>query len=213
MAFTRNRPTATEFLSVSQPVLYNNFNSSDDTMGIDHYPFSDTTAQNGQHKIIHQYQATLTRSGVGAVIANFPGATAQTNQLFSAAYTPDTSGAVADTQLFNLTGNGGLSQLTGNLATSDGWCWVGGILLQWGKVSLSSSSSVQGSVTLKNRVPGAIPFPNNLWNVQATLHCKNGTQTGNSQNVSIFTLTTGSFFWNYTGGSPYDSFYWLAIGN
>jgi hypothetical protein len=50
MAFTRNRPTATEFLSVSQPVLLNNFNSSDDTMGIDHYPFSDITANNGFHK-------------------------------------------------------------------------------------------------------------------------------------------------------------------
>jgi hypothetical protein len=49
MAFTRNRPTAAELLSTSQGLIRDNFNSSDDSFGVDHYKFSDTTANNGFH--------------------------------------------------------------------------------------------------------------------------------------------------------------------
>lgn len=50
MAFTRNVPQSNELLSVSQPKLLDNFNSSDDVFGIDHYKFSNTTANLGFHQ-------------------------------------------------------------------------------------------------------------------------------------------------------------------
>lgn len=50
MAFLRNHPTASEFQSDSQQIIETNFNSSDDTFGIDHYAFSVTSGNEGYHK-------------------------------------------------------------------------------------------------------------------------------------------------------------------
>ncbi len=49
MAYTRNRPLASDFVSSSQPTLLQNTNGADDSFGVDHYKFSDTTANNGFH--------------------------------------------------------------------------------------------------------------------------------------------------------------------
>lgn len=51
MAFTRNMPTSGQFQSVSQPIIRDNFNTSDDVMNTDHYGFSDTNHP-GNHKVI-----------------------------------------------------------------------------------------------------------------------------------------------------------------
>jgi hypothetical protein len=51
MAFTKNMPTAGQFQSVSQPIIRDNFNTSDDVMNTDHYGFSDPNHP-GNHKII-----------------------------------------------------------------------------------------------------------------------------------------------------------------
>lgn len=49
MAYLRNQPVATDNLDVSQPILFTNTNSCDDSFGVDHYKFSDLTANNGKH--------------------------------------------------------------------------------------------------------------------------------------------------------------------
>lgn len=49
MVYTRNQPVASDDLDVSQPFLVNNNNGADDSFGIDHYKFSDLTANNGFH--------------------------------------------------------------------------------------------------------------------------------------------------------------------
>jgi len=54
MTFTPNRPTATEFLQVSQGLINANFTSSDNTFGIEHYKFSDVTANKGFHNTVTQ---------------------------------------------------------------------------------------------------------------------------------------------------------------
>lgn len=54
MTFTPNRPTATEFLQVSQGLINTNFTSSDNTFGIEHYKFSDVTANKGFHNTVTQ---------------------------------------------------------------------------------------------------------------------------------------------------------------
>lgn len=50
MTYIRNQPVATDDLSVSAPILSANTNKADDSFGIDHYQFSDLTANNGFHK-------------------------------------------------------------------------------------------------------------------------------------------------------------------
>lgn len=52
MVLQRNKPLATDILSDSQVDLFNNNNAIDDSFGLDHYASSDTTANNGKHKII-----------------------------------------------------------------------------------------------------------------------------------------------------------------
>jgi hypothetical protein len=52
MAYVRNQPVAGDDLSISQPFLTNNTNGGDDSFGVDHYKFSDTTANNGFHNTV-----------------------------------------------------------------------------------------------------------------------------------------------------------------
>lgn len=216
MAYLLNKPQATDLLSESQPVIRDNFNTADSVMSIDHYPFSDATANKGQHKVIQQYQSNRTRSGVGATTANFPAAAATIGKLFTAAYTPDSTVTSADTQLFFLTGNGGLSQLTGNSTAgiTDGWCWSSGILIQWGRVTgLLGTTNQFGDIVVKDRVAGAIPFPNNIFNVQATL-ISTGSGITDRGTVSFRAISTNQLRWVVTQGSGgYSGFYWYAIGN
>lgn len=219
MAFTRDKPAATDLLSASQDVIKQNFNTSDDVMDIDHFPFSNTGANKGFHKTINQPQQTRTRSGVGAVYAGFPASSASLNKLITASYITDATVSSTSTQLFSLSSNGEISQLTGHLTsvTTDGWQWMGGILMQWGTVSTASSSGV---VTFKNRVAGAIEFPNNLFVV--TLGIKSSL-TGQNRPTTYVIDTSGTntdktkFTWNKienpASGIQYTGFYWIAIGN
>lgn len=227
MTFTRNIPPPTQLLSVSQPLIYNNFNSSDTTMGIDHYMFSDTTPNIGYHKVVHlplfdtnpPNMAYPTRSGSGATYTNLPVSTAGIAQVFDVNYVTQATVSTTDTQLVHITGTGIISQLTGHLIQTnisnplygDGWQWVGGILLQWGSQAFSGHGTQSTTLAFKDRFPGAIPFPNALLNVQATLY-PDTVPTGNSQSVSVLTTSRTQFTWNYSGGSAYDGFFWFAIG-
>lgn len=234
MPFTRSRPTASELLTDSQSLIQGNFNSSDDSFGIDHYKFSNLTVNNGMHKIIHQTVTdnsgnTRLRSGSGATTVFFPGATAGIEQSFAANYTPDTTSPTTDSQLFSISGNGTLFQLTGNLigtpagtdAINDGYAWMGGILLQWGIVQTDKfvNGVTSGTVTFKDRIPGAIGFPNNIFTIQTNALWTNssgsplGVGTVNVSRSKSNTDITG-FNWQFNAlSNKYVGFTWLAIGN
>lgn len=226
MAFTRNRPTASELLQNSQSLIYNNFNDSDTSFGVEHFQFSDTSANNGRHKIVGQLAETATgsgvfrtRSGVGAVTANFPATVASVNQLFVANYTPDYTGSTVDTQLFAKTGAGVVSQLTGYSGQEDGWQWVGGLLIQWGFVSQTTSVANQ-TLTFKDRVAGPnIAFPNNCFNVTATVAINGALSTSAVNQIYIFknngpSPSKDNFHWTLVANSSnVRGFFWVAIGN
>lgn len=53
MTFTRNVPLASQTLSISQPYLLDNTNSSDTIFGTDHYAFS-ASSNNGLHNTVTQ---------------------------------------------------------------------------------------------------------------------------------------------------------------
>lgn len=54
MPFTRDIPQANDLISVSQSQILNNFNGSDDSFGIDHYAFSNTSGNSGFHNKVTQ---------------------------------------------------------------------------------------------------------------------------------------------------------------
>ncbi len=102
--------------------------------------------------------------------------------------------------------------MSGRLDGADGYVWIGGILIQWGTVVFPI-----GTVTFKDRVPGAIDFPNNVFEVIVSL---TASATA-SQQATIGTrlVTTTGFTIKAVGGAGafgptgWPGFNWLAIGN
>lgn len=225
--YDSNVPAANNSPKNDQPQMQVNAGSISGIISEDHIGFN--TPNGGYHTIIHQPNQTVNGqsawnpvigSGVPAAISAAKISNIQ--QLFSMLYTPDTTGGTPDTQLFSLTGDGGISQLTGNLSTSDGWVWLGGILLQWGVVTAPppgggsfASGLASGDVTFKDRVPGAIPFPNNCFLVLAVPYWSAVAPSGTGTvSASEANLTTFSFTWLFRSSvSQYTGFYWIAIGN
>lgn len=175
----------------------------------------------GYHKVIHQKNQTINSQSIwipsnsGIISAIQATKITGVQQTFPLLYTPDTTGGTQDTQLFSMTGKGGISQLTGNLATSDGWVWVGGILLQWGSFLKVGPNWPPASTQLvfKNRVVGAIPFPNNCFVVLTTFI---GPTSATSADICINSKSDTDFFWQFTGSTlsaSYSGFYWVAVGN
>ncbi len=192
---------------------------------VDHFGYK--TNLGGYHNVIHQPTGSgtqnLSRSGASASYTNDPAPIVNTNQVVAGQYKPQTTGGVFDTQLFNITGSGIISQLTGSLltntATSDGWAWVGGILIQWGFIAQSAQDANGITLTFKDRIPGAIPFPNNCFMVLGILSVKSGTTAAQTR-ASVFTvdvngINSSHFIYNAHFDTPgiAAGIYWLAIGN
>lgn len=201
--YSRDLPESNNNPSVDQPDMKINTNSIDDLINVDHNSFG--VANGGYHKVIHE----ITQGADPVTIAGI-------NQVYSKLYIPDSTVSVADTQLFAKTGLGGVSQLTGNFSTAEGYQWLGGTLIQWGTVVNAIVNNTSGSVTFKDRVAGAIPFPTNCFCVFATLTSAGGTPTGPGS-VSIRTnlLSNTGFSWRgqTVSVSPFTGFFWVAIGN
>lgn len=193
---TPNNPTN------DQPAMKTNTNSINSIIQIDHHGFKDNLG--GYHTIIHQ-DAQVTDP------ANIPGPP-QINQVYVKSYTPDTTGGVADTQLFTRTALGAISQLTGYLSGLEGYQWIGGVLVQWGQVATTATS---GTETFKDRAAGAIPFPNNCWNVSLTLSSSGVAGVVPLAVIAVRTFSATQFKWKASGlaASNMDGFYWMAIGN
>jgi hypothetical protein len=197
--YNPNIPLATDFLADSQGQIKTNFSQLNAVYGVDHSPY--TSATNiGYHQDIHIIKRTGNPTNV-----------AGTQIVFTKDYTPDATGATVDTQLFTLTGANTLSQLSGRLQTSDGWVWIAGMLLQWGFVILPGTSNPTGTVTFKDRVAGAIPFPNSCFAINLTLRAVANTSSANTLAV-LGNPTATQFQWMFTGSTSYASFYWTAIG-
>lgn len=206
MSYNPSIPLPTDNLSVSQGDIKTNFTVNNTCIGVDHIPPS-IASQSGYHKQAH------------IISGSDPANVSATNILYCKDYTPNTTGGTADTQLFNITASGIISQMSGKLTGADGWAWVGGILVQWGVNTATttgsfSSGTATGTVTFKDRVSGAIPFPTNCYVViPATKN--NADPTGSRYaGITIITKSTTNFTWSCNGSSSAaNGFYWMAIGN
>ena len=189
----------------------------------DHVGFN--LVDGGYHTVIHQKNQTI--NGQSAWIPNNPGIIAAikatkisgVQQIFPLLYTPDTSVTEQDTQLFSMTGKGGISQLTGNLASSDGWAWLGGILLQWGTIPVTPGSWPTAIQTqaFKDRVVGCIPFPNSCFLVLTNFNGPATNTNSDKATLTIISKTRLQFQWLFCPSSSSDAtftgFSWIAIGN
>jgi hypothetical protein len=205
--YIRDIPDGPNNPSNDQPNMKTNNNSIESTIKMDHVGFNKDNS--GYHTIIHQVRQTVDPALIPMI-----------NQLFCKNYTPDTTGGVADVQLFSANGAGGVVQMTGSAQQQEGFVWCAGLLLQWGSVTFGGvgSSQVTGTRNFKDRAAGAIEFPTDCFIVIPTLKILNALTTTASNTIAIRTIDNEKFTWTYnssssSGSADFPGFYWFAIGN
>lgn len=82
MAYLRNEPIATDDLDVSQPKLRDNTNTADNLYGLDHYAFSNLTANAGLHKQSTYPEQLVDPTTLADQIAVYTKAVAGATELF-----------------------------------------------------------------------------------------------------------------------------------
>lgn len=227
MVYQTTKPAPNDDLDVSVTDIQQNFLTANTVIDIDHYPFDNLTANKGYHKDIHQPAvSTWTQAGRTAAPALTP--LAGINQIIAMNVTPVSTVTSTDTQLFAMTGNSngtnaGVSQMTGSLVNgTEGYVWCAGILIQWGFYAVSLNAT--GNIVFKDRVAGAIAFPNSCFNVWTSPTFSTaypfviGTTPTSQATISINRSVTGfsptHFSWSsVTSSGTYDGFFWAAIGN
>lgn len=196
--FTEGYPPDGSSLGETKAVIRDNLDGTFKVFSQDHRDQNESNP--GYHTVIReQTQTTVsTVSGINQIFSGVPG-----TLIVNGVTTPFIP-KNGDVQLYSLTGAGGLSQLTGNVASGEGFCWVGGILIQWGSVAPTSSPS--GTVTFSSRA-NCSSFPNNCFNVYTSLK---GSLA--SIIISVVSSNTSGFNW---AKAPTNTagFAWFAIGN
>ena len=205
--YTTGYPPDGSSLGNTKAIIRNNLDGTFETLSVDHQ--NQNQANPGYHKDIHMIPQ-------GSV----PGAIAGINQLFALNVTPTYAGATPDTQLFSFTGGGGLSQLTGYHASTQGWAWTGGILFQWGIVNFSNASKTEnGNVRFQGTSPPSrsntgINFPVAAFAVTTGWIASSTGVASSNNTLSVTGLSTTQFNWVKAANdtTSYTGFYWIAIG-
>ncbi len=204
--YTPGYPPDGSSLGQTKSTIRNNLDGTFETVGIDHVNNNGVPGSNpaGYHTIIHQVTQTavVTIGGVNQVFSGIPG-TVTVNAVATPAIPSN-----GDTQLYALSSSGFLSQLTGYSGTSNGFAWVGGILLQWGTVAATS-----GNPTVNFSSAPNVVFPHNLFNVQVT-RGHNASSPGSTFGwwVNSSSFSTSGFQIINNDGHTW-SYQWFAIGN
>lgn len=200
--YTPGYPPDGSSLGQTKATIRNNLDGTFQTLAVDHINNNGQPGSQpaGYHTIIHQVpqSSVSTVTGYNQIFSGVPG-----TLIVNGVTTPAVP-ANNDQQLYSLTGGGILSQLTGYSANTNGYCWAGGLLFQWG-VKLSPGSS--GNILFAT---ANIAFPHSCFNVSLTLRRDGSTST---QGVYINGVPTATGF-SYTGSSSgSQALYWFAIGN
>jgi hypothetical protein len=191
LTYYQNIPASGDDPTLSQPQLQTNTNSVFTITAVDHIGYGATNG--GYHTIIHQGNS------------NEPTTKPSINQVYA-----QTDGT--DTILYNKSGDGQVSRLTGHLDDSAGFQWIGGALIMWGTDTTAfGAGNGTGSVLFSSYT--GLPNFTNGYNVQIT-PSYGGTDPTNRMTIAAKNLTTTGFTYAYSaGGGNYVGFYWTAIGN
>jgi hypothetical protein len=204
--YTQNIPFASDAPANDQPIMEQNTNSTFGIINVDHVGFN--LANGGYHTDIHMVPQLTD-----------PPQILNIGQLYTkiVTFNGKTDAALFYRSGTTLSSSNSITQITapkGTDASENGYAFLpGGIILQWGIIDDSPGNLPSGTTTPLLFDTDNIDFPNACFNVQMTL-----INDGSTNNAQVMSVRTGSvsntgFSWNYTGGSAYKSFYWMAIGN
>lgn len=210
IGYNLNIPFATNNPSTDQPNMLQNTNAINTWNAVDHFTFG--SALGGTHKqvsLLNEAAPGIPAGSSGVLYANV-----DTGQSW-----PFWQNALGS---FHLMGPQSLG--------TNGYTWVGGILVQWGFVQGTHGSAPShfnggdaGSVLFAT-VPN-IAFPNNLFNVWTAAYYQQGSgSSGRPGSQATIAISDGNgvgglfdktgFKWVFvTNSSDYTFFSWLAIGN
>lgn len=192
MVYTPSTPTASQFISISQPLIQENFSQANTIFGANHVEFDSTDVANqGKHTFV-------------SMIEQSSDPTTAVNEI--ALYTKDLGGI--NTLYMRKESDGTVIQLSGAdpLAAASGYTFLpGGIILQWGTGHAEGTGHV-------NTFP--IAFPNNCFSVTLT-----GDSTGDGRSIlrvwsksqANFTAVTRRGDSGTQDGAA--DLYFIAIGN
>lgn len=182
--------------SFDQPLMKINNDNIATYLSVDHVPFD--VNNSGYHTVIHEVPNGVAGTTDPATIAGI-------NQVYAKNVTiTNSAGTVTDTQLFTITGLGGISQLTGYHAAANGFQFLGGLILQYGFVA---APGVGIGTVLFNQAPN-FDFPTACYGVWFTSTPAGGNLLALANNPSNI-----QFNWATNDGYGAPAFYWIAIGS
>lgn len=191
LGYNNNVPFSSNDPADDQPQMLLNTQSISSWCNIDHYGYKN--ANGGLHR-----QVTFAGNNVPSTPVSPPVLFTQISNSLP--------------QLFFY--SGGSTKTTDQYTlTSEGSTFLfGGIIMKWGFVSFTGGSTHKaGDVVFPK------PFPNDCFNVSATLIVLNISVTNPRNTIAVTALTTTQFTAVYNGESPgstnYPGFFWTAIGN
>jgi len=197
--FTPGYPPDGSSLGQTKSTIRNNLDGTFQTLAIDHIDNNGNPGAKpaGYHKVIHMVPQAANPAPVGG---------------YGELYCRQINSVNLDEALFYESGGGRVAQLTMNVAPSaatNGYSYLpGGILVQWGQVTSTSSSMISENYN--------IPFPNAVFTVMAQIYGSGSPANGNG-NIQIrksSLSSTSAFQWAMiTDSSEYTGFFWVAIGN
>lgn len=198
--FTQGYPPDGSSLGETKATIRDNLDGSFLVFSVDHQDQNETGA--GSHAKVSLKNTT------GTITPTLPpgifGAGYET--LYSQPAGSPPLGPTGD--LFMSRGGGAGIRLTGPgvpTASQNGYTFLpGGILLQWGFVAVTSSSTVT-----VNFSPN---FPNNCFNVQLT-RTRASSNPGDTNSTWVITTPSTSSFQIKNNDGHSWGYYWLAIGN
>lgn len=197
--YTPGYPPDGSSLGQTKSTIRNNLDGTFQTLNVDHVNNNGQPGSNpaGYHTIIHQVPQTAvtTVNGYNQVFSGVPG-----TLTVDAVATPAIP-AGGDAQLYSLTGLGTLSQLSGHNAATNGYQWIGGVLLQWG----SATAVADGTIVAFN-----VPFPNSLFSLTVS-HSAVGAGENTGAIISAASKTTAGFTFRVSGSAS-ASYSYVAIG-
>jgi hypothetical protein len=199
--YTPGYPPDGSSLGQTKSTIRNNLDGTFQTLGVDHVNNNGSPGGNpaGYHTVIHQVPQTnvTTDITVNQVFSGVPGTLVVDGT--TTPFVPNNG----DVQLYSLTRGGVLAQLTGLFRNSNGYCWAGGILFQWGTFSMAANLHSKS-------ISYPINFPTNVFMPAVIGSTSNDPAQVAGVNLSASDKTQ---FTAYRTGNGNLNYTYIAIGN